>query len=148
MRSFGPYEHSAGASTTEDMLKTEALHCRLHVSSTMWANPQEVYNVLDTLASVSRPAVCAHQLHADCSLKLIKRQCIGGLSCRKQVSMDNIWPGIMLEPAAAPAYGYSAGDMALDAGAAPLEPVSVRVQWCSGCYCYRAGCQFVHRVCT
>lgn len=37
--------------------------------------------------------------------------------CRKHVSMDNIWPGIMLEPVAAPAYGYS-GETVLDAGAA------------------------------
>ena len=44
--------------------------------------------------------------------------------------MDNIWPGIMLEPAAAPVYGYC-GDAALDAGAATpnLRLVMPVVQW-------------------
>ena len=64
-------------------------------------------------------------MEAGCSIALTKApSALVVMSRRKHVSMDNIWPGIMLEPAAAPAYGYSS-DPALDAGTATLGSASV-----------------------
>jgi hypothetical protein len=39
--------------------------------------------------------------------------------------MDDIWPGIMLEPAAVPAYGYSGGTTLDDPGVRRLPSVLV-----------------------